>query len=302
MFLEPRLLENSQKRGMSWAPKSMAEVHTLVGAYLAEVYKHIRQSILTNIGKRDVPWEEIPIEFIFSVPTTWQGQAILNDFLRIIRGAGFGESAKHEVILGLTEAEAAAICSLHELGARLPFENGDVFLSIDAGGGTTDLGFVKVRSARPPAMEQIQAVRGIGVGSMMIDLGFQQLVEERLDKHPDPDALFELPPNLSVKLSQCLFFMTKKHEFGDPAFSWQKCRIEILGVRHNFSCQELGIETASLVVQRHVKSSRLRPNIANSLFRSELERLFNDQLTEIVKLLEEALENFEKDDTHDAVV
>lgn len=299
MFLEPRLLENSQKRGMTWAPKSMAEVHTLVGAYLTEVYKHIRQSILTNIGKRDssirnmqVQWDETTIEFIFSVPTTWQGQGILNDFLSIIHGAGFGESSNHEVILGLTEAEAAAISSLHEVGAHLPFENGDVFLSLDAGGGTTDLGFVKVRSARPPAMEQIQAVRGIGVGSMMIDLGFQQLVEERLDKHPDPDALFELPPNLPVKLSQSPFFMAKKHEFGDPAFSWEKCRIEILGVRHNFSCQELGIEKAYLVVQRHVKSSRLRPNIANSLFRSELERRFNDQLTEIVKLLEEALENF----------
>lgn len=256
MFLEPRLLAKSQRQGMTWAPKSMAEVHTLVGAYLAEVYKHIRQSILTNIRKRDVPWEEIPIEFIFSVPTTWQGQAILNDLLSIIRGAGFGESAKHEVILGLTEAEAAATSSLHELGASLPFGNGDVFLSIDAGGGTTDLGFVKVRSTKPPAMEQIQAVRGIGVGSMMIDLGFQQLVQERLDKHPDPDALFELPPNLPVKLSQSPFFIKKKREFGDPAFLWENCRIELLGVRHNFSCQELGIEKAHLVVHKYVKSSR----------------------------------------------
>lgn len=44
------------------------------------------------------------------------------------------------------------------------------------------------------------------------------------------------------------------------------------------------------------------PNIANRLFRSEFERLFKDQLTRIVKVLEEALDGFEKDDTHDAVV
>lgn len=263
MFLEPRLLENSQRRGITWAPQSMPEVHTLVSAYLSEVYKHIRQSIMfrdsgrrhTSIRNMQVQWDETTIEFIFSVPTTWQGQGILNDFLNIIHRAGFGESSNHEVILGLTEAEAAATSSLHELGASLPFGNGDVFLSIDAGGGTTDLGFVKVRSAKPPAMEQIQAVRGIGVGSMMIDLGFQQLVQERLEKSPNSDTLFELPPNLPVKLSQSPFFMEAKHQFGDPAFVHEVSGIQILGVRHSFSCPELGIAEAHLVVPRYVKSS-----------------------------------------------
>lgn len=219
----------------------MVEVHTLVGAYLTEVYKHIRRNIS---GNTQVQWDQIPIEVIFSVLTTWQGQDIRNDFLGVIRGAGFGECAKHDFVLGLTEAEAAAVSSIHEVETHLPFENGDIFLSVDAGGGTTDMGFVKVCSARPPAMEQIQAVRGIGVGSMMIDLGFQHLVQERLEKHPDPDALVQLPPNLPVKVSQSPFFMTEKHKFGDPAFFQNECKIAILGVRHNFSCQELGIDNA----------------------------------------------------------
>lgn len=164
------------------------------------------------------------------------------------------------------------------------------------------MGFVKVYSARPPAMEQIQAVHGIGVGSMMIDLGFQHLVQERLEKHPDPDALVQLPPNLPVKVSQSPFFMTEKHKFGDPAFFQNECKIAILGVRHNFSCQELGIDNACLVVHEYVKSYKVQVNVANSLFRSEFERLFNNQLTGIVKLLEEALEGVEKDSTRDTVV
>lgn len=45
-----------------------------------------------------------------------------------------------------------------------------------------------------------------------------------------------------------------------------------------------------------------RSKIANNLSRSEFERLFNDQVTGIVKVLEEALEGFEKDGTHGAVV
>lgn len=98
-------------------------------------------------------------------------------------------------------------------------------------------------------MRQIQAVRGIGVGSMMIDLGFQQLVKETLGTHPHPSALFELPPNLHIKLSQSPFFLTEKHNFGGPTFL-QEYHIAILGVRHNFSCEELGINNACLVVTK----------------------------------------------------
>ncbi|KAK1829523.1 hypothetical protein QBC39DRAFT_356326 [Podospora conica] len=284
MFLEPQLLKKGLENGNTWAPKSMAEVHTLVSAYLKEVYKHIRQSIFRNNGGKGTPgpdmnaqWDEMAIEFIFSVPTTWHGQGLLNDFLKIIRDAGFGESPKHEVILGLTEAEAAAVSSMLHVGTSLPFDNGDFILSVDAGGGTTDLAFVKVSSASPPVMEQVQRVRGIGTGSMTIDLTFQKLVKERLDKHPD--ALLKTPPNLPVKLSQSPYYKTQKHRFGDPDYFQESdsYRIPVLGVPYDFSCQEIGIEDGHIVIPK-----------------SEFEAIFDLQLTQIIALLEEALDTFEK--------
>ncbi|KAK0617573.1 hypothetical protein B0T14DRAFT_400927, partial [Immersiella caudata] len=280
MFLEPRLLESSRKKGITWAPKSMQEVHRLVGEYLGEVYKHIRKSIFRSNGcQTDVDWDEMAIEFIFSVPTTWQGQGILNDFQKIIRSAGFGVPENHDVILGLTEAEAAAVSSMLRVGTSLPFDNGDVFLSVDAGGGTIDLAFVKVCSASPPVMEQVQDVRGTGIGSMMIDLTFQQLVKQRLEEHPD--AVSQLPADLHVKLSQSPYYKTQKHKFGDPDFYQEDetYRIEISGVRYDFCSVELGIEDGHLVIPK-----------------SEFEGLFDLQLTKIVKLLEEGLDRFEKDD------
>ncbi|KAK5654474.1 hypothetical protein OQA88_7102 [Cercophora sp. LCS_1] len=279
MFLEPRLLESSKRRGITWAPKSMAEVHRLVGEYLGEIYKHIRKSIFrSNGGEAEVRWDDMAIEFIFSVPTTWQGQGILNDFQEIIHRAGFGGPHNHEVILGLTEAEAAAVSSMLRVGTSLPFDNGDVFLSVDAGGGTTDLAFVQVCSANPPVMEQVQDVRGTGIGSMMIDLTFQQLVKQRLEKQPD--ILSQLPADLHVKLSQSPYYKTQKHKFGDPDFDREddSYRIEISGVRYDFSCPELGIEDGHIVIPK-----------------SEFEGLFDLQLTKIVDLLEEGLDKFEKD-------
>ncbi|KAK4096795.1 hypothetical protein N658DRAFT_387844, partial [Parathielavia hyrcaniae] len=186
MFLEPQLFENSRKEGITWAPQSMSDVHGLVRDYLHEVYKHIRGSIFkSNGGESDLLWDDMSIEFIFSVPTTWRGQGILNDFQRIIHSAGFGVPENHEVILGLTEAEAAAVSSMRRVGISIPFNDGDVFLSVDAGGGTTDLAFVKVSSTDPPVIEQLQDVRGTGIGSMMIDLSFQHLVKQRLERCPD---------------------------------------------------------------------------------------------------------------------
>jgi len=144
VFLEPRQLEISRKKkNIVWAPGSMAQVHQLVIEYLHQVYLHIRRSVSMRVKRManadDDGWDDMAIEFVFSVPTTWRGQDILEDFQAIIRNAGFGVSEHHEVVLGLTEAEIAAVASMSRVGSSIPFTSGDVFLSIDAGGGTTDL-------------------------------------------------------------------------------------------------------------------------------------------------------------------
>ncbi|KAK0639009.1 hypothetical protein B0T16DRAFT_449835 [Cercophora newfieldiana] len=280
VFLEPRQLENGRKNNISWAPESMAQVHQLVSEYLHQVYQHIRRSISMRIGLTAINgedgWDDMAIEFIFSVPTTWRGQDMLDDFQTIIKNAGFGVQERHEVVLGLTEAEAAAVASMFRVGSSIPFDDGDVFLSIDAGGGTTDLAFVKISSANPPVMEQVQDVRGTGIGSMMIDTSFRQLVLERLQKNPDLKA--QLPADLPMRLSQSPYYRTQKHKFGDPDYDQEAYRIAIVGARFDFSCEGLGIEKGHMIVSK-----------------KEFEGLFNQQIERIFALLQEALDKFEKD-------
>lgn len=251
VFLEPRVLENARKNDTSWAPRNTLEVHQLVTEYLSHIYAHIKKSISIRIGQADPrKWDDMAIEFVFSVPTTWEGQDMLEDFNTIIRKAGFGVPDRHEAILGLTEAEAAAVASMNHVGSSIPFTNGDVFLSIDAGGGTTDLAFVKILSTSPPTLEQIQDVRGTGIGSRMIDMSFQQLVSERLQA--ETDSRDQLPDDLALQLAQSSYYKSQKHRFGDSLYdlNLEAYRMPILGVHHRFSSEELGIEAGHMLVPK----------------------------------------------------
>ncbi|KAK0718947.1 hypothetical protein B0T21DRAFT_395904 [Apiosordaria backusii] len=278
-FLVPAQHERSKRDGHSWAPQTMKEVHELVTEYLKQVYLHVKKSILRELGKDDdddkieeMQWNDLSVDFVFSVPTTWEGQGILNDFKAIIQNAQFGLPAKHNVMLGLTEAEAAAVAHMGLATSPFDIRNGDVFLSIDAGGGTTDLAFVKAITTNPPVMEQIQAVSGIGIGSQLIDFGFQRLVSERLKS--DPEICSQLPKNLPLMVCQGHFFRKRKHRFGeanDPA----SYTIPVWGVQQHFRHDGLGIEGGQLIVKRE-----------------ELEAMFQDQLQKILALLGQALDRF----------
>lgn len=238
------------------------------------------------------------IEFVFSVPTTWYGQDILNDFNAIIRKAGFGVPHQHEAILGLTEAGAAAVASTNQVGSSIPFNNGDVFLSIDAGGGTTDLAFVKILSTNPPTMEQVQDVRGTGIGSMLIDTSFQQLVSEKL--RIETNSRDQLPEDLPLQLVQSSYYKGQKHRFGDSLYD-----LNVEAYRTPFPASITGsaaktwASRAGICLFQSMSSIRLSLNQSvihlTNHTRKELARIFDVQIEKILELLREALDRFEKD-------
>src|SRR2546429_8295651 len=106
--------------------------------YLRCIYQAIRQHFDDTLPR----WNTKNVEFIFSVPTTWKNPAMIAETEKLIREAGFGEKHNHVVRISLTEAEAAAVYA-----SKQSYEKGDVFLVCDAGGGTTDVNVLKVRSS-----------------------------------------------------------------------------------------------------------------------------------------------------------
>lgn len=74
--------------------------------YFAYLYQYIESKLQMELPLR---WDDARIEFIFSVPTTWAPHPTVERFRSVIKKAGFGRSPNHKSIIGLTEAEAAAV-------------------------------------------------------------------------------------------------------------------------------------------------------------------------------------------------
>lgn len=239
------------------APKTIQEAQKFATDYLVQVYAHVKETIERQTGRRQVPggWSDQAVVFLFSVPTTWTRMETINLFKGIIRSAGFGvEGPRHSAQVDLTEAEAAAVATLKT--SAISFKTGSLFLSVDAGGGTTDLSLMRVKSTDPqcPQMTAMAAVKGIGIGSTLIDRGFIRLVDQRLNAWPGVRDL--LPANFAVRMSRSHHFRTLKHKFGESVYMQPLFRIPMDGVSHNFNHSGIGIENGRLVFTVYVSFRR----------------------------------------------
>lgn len=250
IFLDQQTLADAHQQGITQAPASVAEASRLVADYLRKIYAHVKATVELHTGiSHNHPggWADLVVEFVFSVPTTWRSQEVINAFKGAIRGAGFGtEGARHTATVELTESEAAAVGTIKS--ATVAFESGDVFLSVDAGGGTTDFALMQVVEAREPfpALAQINQVDGIGIGSTLIDQAFVSLVNARLAQHPD--LLQQLPPDCAQRLAKSERFKTTKHKFGERVYEASTYKLPIEGVPFNFSYPAAGIEDGRLIL------------------------------------------------------
>jgi hypothetical protein len=211
IFLDQQAIDNAKQNGLEDVPQSVAEAQRLVVLYLQQVYNHIKESIQAQIG---LGWNEKKILFLFSVPTTWTSHAIVETFRHALPLAGFGRDnpTNHTVDLGLTEAEAAGVYTLKESLVRFAVD--DIILICDAGGGTTDFGLFRIKSATEPyKLVQLDQVKGVTVGSTLIDMAFANLVRLRLRRAPE--LRNRLPRDIADRLAEHASFRNVKHSFGE---------------------------------------------------------------------------------------
>lgn len=76
--------------------------------YFRLLYQYIETKLQMEIPTK---WNDARIEFIFSVPTTWKPHPTVERFRVLTERAGFGQHPNHTSVIGLTEAEAAAVHS-----------------------------------------------------------------------------------------------------------------------------------------------------------------------------------------------
>ncbi|KAF5595893.1 hsp70 [Fusarium pseudoanthophilum] len=245
IFLDPETLDAAQHQGLSNVPQSTAQARQFVTDYLKQIYAHIKDSIEMRMGIKHVGgWDSMAVLFLFSAPTTWTSMAIINTFKGAIHDAGFGTGGpKHSALVDLTESEAAAVATL-KTGAISLKEN-SVFLTVDAGGGTTDLALMRATSTNSsfPQLSQVAAVSGVGVGSSLIDRAFARLVSQRMAANPD----FKLPADFAARMARSQGFKSVKHKFGEKVYMQPVYKIMMEGVGYDVSHEGLGVQDGRML-------------------------------------------------------
>ncbi|KAH8121282.1 hypothetical protein ACSS6W_004291 [Trichoderma asperelloides] len=272
IFIDEETLSAAQQQGFSNLPKNTKEAQLFATDYLHQVYLHVKETVEMQTGKRYLGgWADMAVTFLFSVPTTWTRMEIINIFKGIVRDAGFGvEGLKHIAQIDLTEAEAAAVATLKT--SPIAFNRGSVFLTVDAGGGTTDLALMRITSAdiNYPQMAQISAVKGVGIGSTLIDRAFVRLIMGRLAGSPDIQR--QLPNDLAIRLSKSHHFKILKHKFGEKVYMQSVFRMPMEGVSNGLSYPTLAVENGRMLFSM-----------------AEIQSLFEMQIEGIMKRITEQL-------------
>lgn len=207
------------------------------------------------------------VEWIFSVPTTWRNPALIHSLELLIRQAGFGsDGARHTAKITLTEAEAAAVNVVAEYVQR-----DDVICICDAGGGTTDVNILKLRSGRnqPIKLTPLSKVEGAAVGSALIDLRVQQHLEQRLNECAN--RLPAPPAEVAERMMQGRFERFKC-TFGTSAGNLPALLLEVPGLPAGTEIPRAGIQNSRMSISQHF-----------------LREFFDEQVNAMLQLLTEQI-------------
>lgn len=269
--LDPSKLQLKQLEDPEGAPESIEEVEKWYTDYLGKMYEYLAFKLGSEISGAD--WANARIEFIFSVPTTWAPVPTVENFKRIVRAAGFGQHEGHGVVIGLTEAEAAAV----HVSTEAPgiFREGDILLVCDAGGGTTDLSVLRVTNTVNQAinLQQLDVVFGETIGSAAIDYEFEKLVEARLAIAHGIAPLPILPEDAAWEMMKSRDFQAVKCEYGSP---------------DDTPLFSIGIPRVSQTYNNADPAVRIK-NGEMTFDREDLQALFDKQIAKLFKLIDTQL-------------
>ncbi|KAL8822328.1 MAG: hypothetical protein Q9191_006937 [Dirinaria sp. TL-2023a] len=266
--------------------------------YLKRLYSHIERSMCA--GPFEKQWKS-KVDFVFSVPTTWKTQKVLNSFEQCIRDAGFDHKKRHKFSIGLTEAEAAAI---HTFSSKdVDFDARDLILVCDAGGGTSDAALLEVvhKSKDLPRLKQygvdsgrlsllfsllfiLSFGRGLGkpIGSVNIDKRFIELVSGRLSK-----ALEKVP---SLADDEPQWAEDTAWEMAQGEFQYHKCAFgTIEGTHEKFRIKIPDFPSSKNIPDAFIEKKHM-------LFtRKDMNNLFDEQISGIYSILDEQIRYLKKD-------
>lgn len=228
---------------------SLGQARQWLQDYLRCMHDYLAETFTDSFPR----WKAQKTEFVFSVPTTWKNPGMIAETEKIIKAAGFGkDGSDHRAIIGLTEAEAAAVYA-----SKQQYEKDDVVLVCDAGGGTTDVNVLRLTSGKGAAtrLQQMSWVEGRPVGSTSIDIAFHEVITRRLDKIQD--HLKDDVDIVADEMMQSRFERFKCSYGSAVANSIPNLLLEVPGLEPGTNFLDAGIDNSSMAFSRCVAHMRL---------------------------------------------
>ena len=228
---------------------SLGQARQWLQDYLRCMHDYLAETFTDSFPR----WKAQKTEFVFSVPTTWKNPGMIAETEKIIKAAGFGkDGSDHRAIIGLTEAEAAAVYA-----SKQQYEKDDVVLVCDAGGGTTDVNVLRLTSGKGAAtrLQQMSWVEGRPVGSTSIDIAFHEIITRRLDKIQD--HLKDDVDIVADEMMQSRFERFKCSYGSAVANSIPNLLLEVPGLEPGTNFLDAGIDNSSMAFSRCVAHTRL---------------------------------------------
>lgn len=275
-------LQHYQQKDPENAPKSEADVQRWYTDYLRFLYKHIELKLGGELPDSR-PWKWARVEFVFSIPTTWLPFPTVEKFREIIAKAGYGQHPSHTVTMGLTEPEAAAVHT--SVDAPGMFQESEVVLVCDAGGGTTDLSVMRILGAFQGALilKQLDVVVGRTIGSVAIDREFEDYCCSRLEQVKKTFNLSIDPFEVAWNMMKSREYQNTKCDFGSPDTT-PLFSVPVPELSSTLSDEQFGISNGSMTFTSE-----------------ELRRMFDSQVEKLYVEIDRQLETFEKKSPRDTV-
>jgi hypothetical protein len=242
----PLTIEDAKR----WYLDYMRCLYDYVLTYLRDSIPHFsskRVECVTTISKiRRITRADVShYSFVFSIPVTWKKDpAMLAQIELLLHTAGFGSRPNETMSISLTEAEAAAISA-----AKGSMRKGDVFLIVDAGGGTTDLNVLRVEATGRAKFELLPLswTEGSVVGSTIIDYKIRTLIKGRLELVQE-----HVPGDIEDTARQMMqdSFESFKCSFGSSGMDVPRLNLSIPGMENGLDFPHVSIEGSRMIITR----------------------------------------------------
>ena len=121
-LLDEEYLEKLNREKPDDDPEHIENVRKFFTDFLSKLHEHVVAQLEDSPWRVD--WRTTKVEYIFSLPTSWEkNDELVEEFGKIIEKAGFGSEENSIVSIGLTEGVASAVYTAKSLNHNFKVSN-----------------------------------------------------------------------------------------------------------------------------------------------------------------------------------